>query len=475
MPHNFLKISVSKIRARIMRACILTSMISTIVFNKTKRRHVSKICAVALIAGFLTACSSTAPQISETMRLKLGSIIDEFRENNPQWDEGTLELLPSAPNTLRLLFRGGRLTNLQTLTNLPITELIFDRVQFDDLSFISNLKLESLQIFSNTEINLNGIEQQKNLRNLLIRFLTPASCTLAPNALADLPLKKLSIQNAIIAVPFPTLPSLEILTLEYCSGIDDFSFLSHALKLKNLELNACTDLDLQTMPPIPVETVSLRFSPALNLQALNRLKNLKTLTISAPQSLDFLKDSRIESLFVINSDITLNLEILATLNVQELELINCPLNSISPLSQCQNLKTLNLTLNQISNLAPLAGLKIQHLFVGGNPITSLEPLAQCRQLQSLFITQCPITSLKPLAGLPNLQILKIEKTPISSLEPLISLPIREIWLSECPINNLEPLTQMTKLQKIHLQNLPSQTSIPQSLRAKTTVKNHERN
>ena len=447
-----------KIRARIMRARIL----------------VITFYGFLLPVILLSACSTQPPEINESMRLKLGSMMPEFRKVNPQWNDGTLEMLPSAPGTLRLLFRGNRLDNLEMLSELPIVELIFDRVELDDLNIIAELNLESLQIFSNTAINLNGIEHQRNLRHLSIRFLSENPCSVSLTPLSNLPLTRFTLTNAAIDTPIPSLPELENCSLDYCAGIDDFTFLLNSKKLNTLELNACSELNLNTMPPVPIKQLSLRYSSVKNLSALNKLHNLRMLTVSEPGNLDFIRDLKLTSLTVINSAKPLCLKPLINSDIAELELINCPLLTVEPLAQCENLKTLNLTLNQISDITPLSGTQIKNLFLGGNPIRNLEALTQCRLLRQLFISQCPVSSLEPLSALPLLKNMKIEKTLIYSLEPLTRTALEEIWLSECPISDLEPLTKIRSLKKIQLRKLPAlQNPIPKSIIAKTTVDHHE--
>ncbi len=452
----------------------------------------------AIILLALTSCRTAQPVIPEKTRRELSTLLPELQRRNPEWLRRRMELLPSSPGKVRLLLGGSGLRDLSPLKSYDYEELILDRTGNTDLQFARELDPQSLMVFSDREISLQGIGEWKNLRELSVKYLAVKRNLpeLSLKPLVGLRLHSLRVENARLTGLFIP-PGVEKLFFENCIGLSSLSFLKgqHALSL--LEFVNCPDLRLEELPELPVTELSLAFSPLFRPEALHRLRKLKTLTVTAPDGIGFLRDMKnLETLSVSGNARELDISVLATLPLRHLELSAVKIPDLKPLGKCSRLEVLNLTMNGIGDLTPLRGLPLQALFVAGNNIESLEPLAGCKDLDMLYLTQCPVVSLIPLIELP-LKTLKIERCLVYDLAPLAGMSLRTFWLincpvsdisalrgtgirdlmlNDCPISSLDPLTGMSGLEKVYLQKLPAlRNPLPEGIRGKVFTKEDQPN
>ncbi len=446
-----------------------------------------------LVLLTLASCRTSAPVIPEKARQELAELLPVLREQNPQWLKPRMELLPSeSPDELRLLLGGHGLQDVSALKKFQFEELILDRTGNADLRFINELRPRSLMVFSDIDLSLLGIGNHENLRDLSVRFLGARKKLpeLSLKPLANLELRSLRIENARI-IDAAASPSLEKVTFESCLGLADLSFLMNLRKLETLQFANCQDLQTGKLPTLPVTELSLVFSPLSEPAALKRLYNLRTLTLSAPERIEYLRGMKLTSLAINGNTKELDISVLGTLPLKNLELSAVQIPDLKPLSNCRELEALNLTLNGIDDISPLRDLPLRALFLAGNNIETLEPLYNSSKLEVLYLTQCPVTSLEPLEKLP-LKTLKIERCLIFDLKPLHRAPLRTLWLINCPVADisplagtairdlllndcsvidLAPLTGMTKLQRVELQNLPAlKKALPEGIRGEVIIK-----
>lgn len=138
------------------------------------------------------------------------------------------------------------------------------------------------------------------------------------------------------------------------------------------------------------------------------------------------------------------------------------ISSLADIPNMYYLRSLTLTSQAISDLAPLAGMKLESInlsnnFVGNllplkdmatlreldvcqNPLSDLTPISRLFSLETLDISQTQVTDLMPLAGLTKLQTLKLEYCDIKDISVLAKLPnLREVDISNTLITDLSPL------------------------------------
>lgn len=128
------------------------------------------------------------------------------------------------------------------------------------------------------------------------------------------------------------------------------------------------------------------------------------------------------------------------------------LTQLPDLSCCQNLRALELTVQDTTDLSPLAemdsvtNLKLQ---VMGDIVPDLTPLAQMESLRYLWL-EAPCIDLSGLAG-AGIQQLRLSASEIRSLEPLTQMPeLTALNLNDTPaVPSYAPLAQ-TSIQYLDM-------------------------
>jgi len=95
---------------------------------------------------------------------------------------------------------------------------------------------------------------------------------------------------------------------------------------------------------------------------------------------------------------------------------------LSPLKELQNLRILDFTSTQVSNLLPLEGLKnLQLLDVSFTQVSDLLPLKNLKKLKLLDINSTGVSDLSPLKDLHDIKLLSLSDTQVNDLSPVLSL------------------------------------------------------
>ncbi len=127
------------------------------------------------------------------------------------------------------------------------------------------------------------------------------------------------------------------------------------------------------------------------------------------------------------------------------------IQSLRPVKQLHNLKSLNCSHLKINSLEPLKTHKqLKKLDCTGTEISSLEPIADLTQLEVLKCSRTNITTLEPIKNLANLIVFQCANTQITSLEPLSDWNLLEsIDFSHTKVNSLKPLSNLLNLNTIN--------------------------
>jgi Leucine-rich repeat (LRR) protein len=100
------------------------------------------------------------------------------------------------------------------------------------------------------------------------------------------------------------------------------------------------------------------------------------------------------------------------------------IHEIDGLEVFENLESLDLSFNEVTNITPLSGLKkLVSLSLGGNPINDIAPLAEFTSLKVLTLSGCAAQDYSPLSKLFNLQLLMLDNAtayPIDKSQVFIS-------------------------------------------------------
>lgn len=142
-------------------------------------------------------------------------------------------------------------------------------------------------------------------------------------------------------------------------------------------------------------------------------------------------------------------------DVEKISTIKAPkagIKSIQGLEHCKELRELNLSGNEIEDIAPLAGLKyLQSLDVSSNKVSSLEPVRNLAMLQYLNMGGNQIADLAPLAGHQTIWALYLESNKITDINVLADLPrLVALYLDDNQVKDISVVAKLTKLERIGL-------------------------
>ncbi|MEN6488276.1 MAG: protein kinase, partial [Smithella sp.] len=97
------------------------------------------------------------------------------------------------------------------------------------------------------------------------------------------------------------------------------------------------------------------------------------------------------------------------------------IDDISPLKGL-HLLTLTLVGNYVTDLTPLSDMNtLRQLNINNNPVTDISSLKSLQRLDELHIQQCNVTDISVLAKIPSLTFVDVANTPCSDYSPLLSL------------------------------------------------------
>lgn len=143
-------------------------------------------------------------------------------------------------------------------------------------------------------------------------------------------------------------------------------------------------------------------------------------------------------------------------NLEKLYVSNTKIRRLKPLAKLTNLKTIHLDLSKakVLDVTALSGLlKLQSLVISNEDASDLTPLASLVNLKSLFIdlSRTRVRDLSGLAGLINLAALDISNTEVRDLTPLSNLEnLTFLNISNTEIRYLTPLAGLANLVELDL-------------------------
>jgi hypothetical protein len=135
-----------------------------------------------------------------------------------------------------------------------------------------------------------------------------------------------------------------------------------------------------------------------------------------------------------------------------LEAQKAGIRSLSGLEHAVNLKRVNLSGNEISDLGPLAGLTgLESLNLKWNNVSSIAPLRRLTNLIYLGLEHNNISDISPLAGLTQLVRLNLGQNRIRDISPLRNLTnLEQLVIYFNDIRDVSALSGLTGLQVLNL-------------------------
>ena len=351
-----------------------------------------------------------------------------------------LKSLVLSTNNIQNITPLAGLINLDSLTlqNTPITDL----APLSNLTQLTYLNLTGAPIKDLTPLANLAQLKELHLGHCQIRDLTPLS------NLTQLMVLNLSKNQIVDVSPLANLTALKKLHIDR-NQVVDVSPLTNLTQLTNLTIanNPITD-----------------FRPlfGLNLQSvdvdIHKLQELTSIAVEIP---DLNLKQAIKAALGLPDEVALTqAEMLRLVRLKPKE---AEIGDLTGLEHAKNLKTLDLAVNNISDIAPLSTLtKLNLLILRNNPIADLSPLANLTnltylnlsegvikdltplsnltELRELYLTDCQITDITPLANLTQLVRLNLKANQIVDVTPLTNLTqLEQLWISENRIVDFSPL------------------------------------
>ena len=172
-----------------------------------------------------------------------------------------------------------------------------------------------------------------------------------------------------------------------------------------------------------------------NLQGIQYFENVLSLSLSENQISD------ISALSSLN-------------NLAGLNLSYNNISDISALSNLTNLSSLDLSGNQISDISALSNLtNLTHLDLSVNQISDISPLERHTQLGFLNLTVNQVSDISVLSNHTNLSMLFAAGNQISDISPLLGLTrLSGLSLGDNQISDISPLLGLTRLSSLSLED-----------------------
>jgi Leucine-rich repeat (LRR) protein len=138
--------------------------------------------------------------------------------------------------------------------------------------------------------------------------------------------------------------------------------------------------------------------------------------------------------------------------LSSLELRNNRIEDISPLSQLSELRELGLENNDITDLSPLSeNSKLSSIKLGGNSrLSDLSPLSDLN-ITSISLSDTNLTTLSAISVITTLESLNLENRNIEDISSLSNLlNLQSLYLDKNSITDLSPLSNLTKLKYLFI-------------------------
>lgn len=178
------------------------------------------------------------------------------------------------------------------------------------------------------------------------------------------------------------------------------------------------------------------FSKKLNLGDSVKLSDIKNVVGLA--ELDISNNQYIQTLEPLSP----------LLNLRNLDLSGTNISDLTPIRNLTELVELNLSATRVKDLTPLKySNKLERLVINNTEVNSISVLEKMPELQSLEMRETSVIDFAPLAALNHLQITDLSTTQISNLSSIEHLPeLTELNISSTPVRDLSPLKALKKLQ-----------------------------
>ncbi len=304
------------------------------------------------------------------------------------------------------------------LTTVAISGTFSKKVEIGGSKFKASTS--SVIIYDKVEITQDDISKMKSLENL--NFVSLNGCTLPDSGFAEL---------AAI--------NLSSLSLSDCN-IDDVQF----AKAESINPNF-TSIDLSN-------------NQITDISKLSAAKDkLKSLNVSGNSIKDYsvLSEFNFRDFSADNAEVYDISFLAASSDLEELSLKDNGIESLSALSACEKLQSVEVSGNKLADLSGLEhSIKLAYLKAAENEISSLNGIENCTVLNSVDLSSNKLVDIsvfaKSASTLTNVYLSDNEIVDISALADCTLL--ENIYMDDNSINSISALANKSALKKISAQN-----------------------
>ena len=208
-----------------------------------------------------------------------------------------------------------------------------------------------------------------------------------------------------------------------------------------------------------VDSLVLNSAQLTNITPLHVLKDLRELTIVAPNGQGGLPRGGVADLRPLRGMMKLDRLYMDNISVADLAPIaKLPLTSLTiwgfagrdlrPL-QGMKLKYLNCGMSKVDDLTPLRGMPLEYLCLNISEVSDLTPLKGMK-LKTLLVEHSHVHDLGPAWDMP-LEYLALAGTTVADLDRVSQLPLKRIWLDYNPVRHLQLLRSIKTLEIVNYQ------------------------
>ncbi len=126
--------------------------------------------------------------------------------------------------------------------------------------------------------------------------------------------------------------------------------------------------------------------------------------------------------------------------------------NLSPMEAMRNLKYVNLSNTQITELGPISNVTfLEYLDVSNTPTSDIQFIKYSDRLKHLDISKTNIRDISELVNLKSIRSLRVEETPIMSFAVLNEFDsLQSLYLAQSGFNNTENIKDLSKLENLDL-------------------------
>ena len=216
--------------------------------------------------------------------------------------------------------------------------------------------------------------------------------------------------------------------------IEDYSGIQKLPQIKEVTIYTDYDVPMEALGNVPqLEKLYLVKGTVNDISMLGNLKNLKVLDISETEVSDISVLSNMPEL-------------------EELYIYNTKVSDISVLRNLKKLKIVEVSFTEINDISALSDMpELEELYLSGTKINDISVLGNATQMRALAINGTEVSDISVLSNMPMLEELYIGGINVSEISVLENHTQLEILcMNGTKVRDISVLNNMSKLRKLNI-------------------------